>query len=62
MFFFKYAIRGKKNRTQERIKKQTEENIKELEEIGIHYVSSEEYHNNDGKYPYAMGILPKHQK
>jgi|GEM_PF-5204286 len=40
---------------------QYEENIKEIREIGIHYVSLKEYHQNTDAYSYAFAVIPTYK-
>lgn len=53
--------RERKEKIKQELQKQTEENIKELKEMGIDYVSLEEYRQNKDKYNYAIGVLPTYQ-
>lgn len=52
-------IWGKKKMKQE-LHQQYEENIKELKDIGIHYVPLEEYLSQD-VYKYAIGVIPTYK-
>lgn len=40
---------------------QFEENIKELNEIGVHYISLKEYHQNTDAFRYAIGVIPTYK-
>lgn len=52
---------SKKEKMKQKIHKQTEENIKELKEMGIHYIFQEEYDQHPEKYKYAIGIVPTYK-
>ncbi|MFJ7971731.1 hypothetical protein [Psychrobacillus sp. NPDC096389] len=49
-----------KKKMKQALHQQYEENIKELKDIGIHYVPREEYLNKD-EYKYAIGVIPTYK-
>jgi hypothetical protein len=51
-------ILRKKEKIRQELRKQQEENIKELEKMGIQFTSLKEHLEHPDKYPFAIGIIP----
>lgn len=51
----------KREKVKQALHQQQEKNIKELKELGIHYVSSKQYYKNKDTFRYAIGIIPTYK-